>query len=99
MYSNMVIYFSDGVYSKSPAILTIAPSMDISISSNFERYLFYLCGEDANLLNAWMTQFERSGRLAVSSNLHARASEDFLSFASNKENILQTMTDLYKAEK
>jgi threonine synthase len=91
-------FFNTGVYEKSPAIITISPSMDISISSNFERYLYYLAGENSATLKSWMDQFESTGRMAVSADLHNMANTDFLSFASNKSQILKTMTDLYAAE-
>ena len=73
--------------------------MDISISSNFERYLYYLAGEDAATLKGWMDQFESTGRVSVSADLHNIANGDFLSFASNKSQIVKTMTDLYAKEK
>lgn len=88
-------FFQTGVYQKNPAILTIAPSMDISISSNFERYMYYLAGESTATLKVWMDQFEASGRMAVRPDLHNMAKNDFLSFASDKTQILKTMTDLY----
>merc|ERR1740121_2180283 len=38
-------FFTTGDYDKHPVLQTCSPSMDIGISSNFERYLFYLMGE------------------------------------------------------
>jgi threonine synthase len=55
------MYINIGVYHKIAATLTIAPSMDISVSSNFERYLFYLAGANAETLASWMDSFESSG--------------------------------------
>lgn len=54
-----------GIYCKNPAVITIAPSMDISVSSNFERYLFHLSGDNSELLNGWMHEFETTGEFSA----------------------------------
>merc|ERR1719265_2177655 len=43
-------FFTNGEYDKHPVQATCSPSMDIGISSNFERYLFYLFGSDEGKL-------------------------------------------------
>ena len=37
--------------------------MDIQLASNFERYLFYRCGEDGNKLRELMEEFKTKGEL------------------------------------
>jgi len=44
---------------------SLSPSMDIQVSSNFERLLFELLGRDAEACAAIMTGFRRDGRMAV----------------------------------
>ncbi|CAN0119549.1 unnamed protein product, partial [Scytosiphon promiscuus] len=39
-------FFSTGKYWREGVVPTLAPSMDICVSSNFERYLFHLSGDD-----------------------------------------------------
>ena len=46
----------------------ISPSMDIQISSNFERLLFDLYDRDGAALAAAMAAFRRSGTLEVGAN-------------------------------
>ena len=58
-------YFSTGVYSLGEVAPTLSPSMDIQVASNFERYLYYLAGEDAPTLKRWMADFNASGALAT----------------------------------
>merc|ERR1719316_791 len=53
-------FFTTGEYDKLPVQATCAPSMDIGISSNFERYLFYLLGSDESKLVAEMKNFRNS---------------------------------------
>jgi threonine synthase len=57
-------YFNTGVYSVGEVAPTLSPSMDIQVASNFERYLYYLAGEDAARLAGWMAAFKAAGSLA-----------------------------------
>merc|ERR1719213_690573 len=54
-------FFTKGEYDKHPVQATCSPSMDIGISSNFERYLFYLFGCDESKLATQMHNFNKSG--------------------------------------
>ena len=47
---------------------TISPSMDIQVSSNFERLLFELHARDGGATTKLMTEFRDTGRLMVSEN-------------------------------
>jgi len=72
-------FFTSGNYDKQPVEQTCTPSMDIGISSNFERYLFYLFGEDPKKLAEAMEGFKRTGRLGVTPEELQHARQDFLS--------------------
>ena len=89
-------FLETGSYTKAPALQTIAPSMDISVSSNFERYLLYVAGNSTATLKKWMDQFESTGELKVSKMQLEMARSDFGSYAAKKERIVKTMTDVYK---
>ncbi len=81
-------FFTSGKYWKTEVIPTISPSMDITVSSNFERYLFSLCGNDPSTLRQWMENFEKTGKLTVEGDLLSTVKSDFLSSrVSMKENL------------
>ncbi len=44
---------------------TLSPSMDIQVSSNFERLLFEMNGRDGGLTDEQLTRFRASGRLSI----------------------------------
>jgi len=54
-----------------------SPSMDIQVSSNFERLLFDLLGRDGKAVAETMSEFRRSGRLPIAEAAWQRAREIF----------------------
>jgi threonine synthase len=54
-----------GRYDMAGVSATISPSMDIEISSNFERLLFEAAGRDAPAVLAMMDSLKQSGGFAV----------------------------------
>ena len=66
--SNNVLtdFIRTGTYDKKRAFYTtISPSMDILVSSNLERLLYHLCGEDAEKLTGWMNALQSGGAYTV----------------------------------
>jgi threonine synthase len=64
---------SKGDYSISAVTPTAAPSMDIQVSSNFERLLFDLEGRDGSTTGARMKWFEQMGKMVLSSDMRRKA--------------------------
>jgi threonine synthase len=50
-----------GAYETRGVVATTSPSMDIQVSSNFERYLFEASGRDAGLIRKMMASQKQSG--------------------------------------
>ena len=63
-----------GDYSIGNVTPTAAPSMDIQVSSNFERLLFDLEGRDGSTTAARMKWFEQMGKMVLSADMRKRAS-------------------------
>jgi threonine synthase len=61
-------FFETGAMTTSEVVPTCSPSMDIQISSNFERLLFDLYGRDGRALADAMTAFRSTGTLKVGDN-------------------------------
>jgi threonine synthase len=70
---------SAGDYSVGTVSPTAAPSMDIQVSSNFERLLFDLHGRDGTALAGAMQGFEASKRLQLTPEMRAEAGGLFAS--------------------
>ena len=70
---------SEGDYSAGAVTPTAAPSMDIQVSSNFERLLFDLGGRDGGALAGQMARFEANGAMRLTDRQLAGARELFVS--------------------
>jgi threonine synthase len=82
---------STGDYSCSTVTPTAAPSMDIQVSSNFERLLFDLSGRDGPALAAMMHAFESTKALAIPADLIAGARPLFASARIDPDGMAQAM--------
>ncbi len=79
-----------GDYSKGEVYQTASPSMDIQISSNFERLLFDLEGRDGSTTGARMKWFEQMGKMVLSTDLRRHASI-FSAARVDEDEMLRTM--------
>ncbi len=64
----LIRFLESGRMETRGVVHTISPSMDIEISSNFERLLFELSGRDGKKVSAIMQGFKESGNYAVDAN-------------------------------
>lgn len=62
-------FFESGEMSQQTVEPSLSPSMDIQISSNFERYLFEVSGRDADKITKMMDDFKQNGTFAADSAL------------------------------
>jgi threonine synthase len=99
-------FFDGGEYEKFKIATSISPSMDICVSSNFERYLFHLFGDDPATLKALMEAFEgkgskvntrvgtgEAGKLKVTDAILAKARQDFLAARANTKEVLDCIKE------
>jgi threonine synthase len=90
-------FVNENDYSIGAVQPTLSPSMDIQIASNFERYLFYLLGQDAARLSAAMRDFAASGRLTVSESEMAQVRRDFRSASIDNQQTLETIRAFHRS--
>jgi threonine synthase len=72
--------------------------MDICVSSNFERYLYFLSGNDSAKLAEWMNTFEETKKLTITGESLEKAQSDFTSARANTEmtlDIIREYSDKY----
>ncbi len=85
---NKVLYdfFRTGTYDRNREfILTSSPSMDILVSSNLERLIYRLTGNDAAWNRGFMTALAEQGKYALTEELRAELGDFYGNFASEEE--------------
>lgn len=65
-------------YEKAGTSPSISPSMDIQVSSNFERLLFDASGRDASVIRNQMESLKQSGSFEVSDSMMKNISAEFI---------------------
>lgn len=89
-------FFETGSMTLENVIPSHSPSMDIQISSNFERVLFELTGRDSDQLNAWMRDFREHGEFKVSSSELEKIRSEFMAYRCSDEQTVGTISRIYR---
>ena len=90
-------FINDGTYDRNRNFYTtISPSMDILISSNLERMLFELCGNDDKKVSAWQNDLSNSGSFTVDEDVKAKMGELFWGGCCDDTNTLKTIEKYFK---
>lgn len=90
-------FFETGAMTAEQVIPSLSPSMDIQISSNFERYLFDLLDRDSDRLRDLMTRFKDEGEFRLDDDLMGKARTEFSARRCDEEQTLATMKECYEA--
>ena len=85
-----------GDYSTREVRPTISPSMDIQLASNFERYLYYLNGEDPARTAADMERFAADGSLRFDEEVLARVRGDFAALKVGEDEVVATIGEFHR---
>jgi len=89
-------FFATAEMRKAEVVPTYSPSMDIQVSSNFERLLFELLGRDGGAVEAKLAEFQKTGAFGVTPEIFAEVSELFSGTAVDDPQTKATITGIYK---
>ncbi len=84
-------------YSRGTVQQTATPSMDIQVSSNFERLLFDLGGRDGAATAAQMAGFEQSHAMRLTDRQHAGAAALFVGDRVDADDMMTAMRWAHEA--
>ena len=95
---NKVLYdfFTTGSYDRNRAfILTTSPSMDILISSNLERLIYRIAGDDAQKNRALMENLSKCGKYEITDSMKEQL-KDFYGNYATEEETARVIKNLYQ---
>ncbi len=88
-------FLNTGTYNRNRDFhCTMSPSMDILISSNLERLLYFSAGAEKTA--AYMKQLNTEGQYTVDSDVLATISENFKGYYADEEKTGATIKDYFK---
>ncbi len=86
---------SDNDHSKKELIHSLSPSMDIMVSSNFERLLFDLYGREGGEIKQLMEDF-KSGTMSLNDKALSTARELFTSYRLGDDETIDVIRDVFE---
>ena len=95
---NKVLYdfFQTGTYDKNREfVLTTSPSMDILISSNLERLIYLICGEDSEKTKELMEELKTTGKYTITPEMKEKLA-DFAAGYSTEEQTADSIRKTYE---
>lgn len=91
-------FFATGVYQSQRAFYpTISPSMDILVSSNFERFLYEMSGRNAEQIQTWYDA-KNQGTFTVDPVTLKQCQDAVYVGWANEEDTIETISQSYKAD-
>ncbi len=79
-----------GLYEVRGVTPTVSPSMDIQVSSNFERLLFDVHGRDSESIIQLMSSLSQSGAFKIGPEALKKINDDFDAVSTEEEETLKT---------
>lgn len=92
----LIRFIETGRMQSKGVFATTSPSMDIQISSNFERFMFELMGRDSSALNNAMQEFKETGHFSVTDAFMDRLKEIMDGERFDDDGTAKLIGDVYK---
>ncbi len=90
-------FIRTGTYDRRrPLHKTLSPSMDILVSSNLERLLYFLSGQDTELVATLMQELNQNGVYTVPDNLKSAIQQEFWAGCAGDEAATATIGKVWK---
>jgi threonine synthase len=90
-------FFTTGKYDANREFYkTNAPAMDILVSSNLERLVYFMSGNDSDKMTTYMQNLKEKGIYEVDAEILQKISEEFKAGMLNEEEVLQTIVTCYQ---
>jgi len=89
-------FFESGDMAIEKVMPSLSPSMDIQVSSNFERYLCDLMRRDHKSLSTHMQDFRSQKKFSVTEDQLVRANRDFVAMRCSDTETLETMRECHE---
>ena len=87
----LVRTLATGAYEPRDVVATSSPSMDIQVSSNFERLLFEAYGRDASAVRTLMNNFKQSKRFEIGAAALSDIRDGFSAGRADEEEVAATI--------
>ena len=89
-------FFETGVYDcNRPFYTTTSPSMDILVSSNLERLLYHMCGDNSEENANLMTSLKSDKKYAVSDAVRTAIGECFVGGSADDARVAATIKSIF----
>ena len=90
-------FINTGVYDRNRDFyVTASPSMDILISSNLERLLYIISGENDKLVSEYMKSLKETGTYTVNDEIKKEIEINFYGGCADDAECLKTISETYK---
>lgn len=89
-------FINTGTYDRvRDFVITMSPSMDILISSNLERLLYAISGEDSSKIKDLMDKLKKDGKYEIDDDMKKEL-KDFFGGYATEEDTAKAITEVYK---
>ena len=93
-------FINTGVYDRNRRFYTtVSPSMDILISSNLERMVYHLCGNDSEKTAELQRELAETGRYTLDAELLKKLKELYFGGCCDDSETLKTIKKVYDGKK
>jgi len=89
-------FFNNGSMERKKVLPSYSPSMDIQVSSNFERLLYEINDRDTNKVKQQMKDFKNNGNFEITKNQLVKVNELFTAHMVSDEETLEIIKKVYE---